>query len=845
MAASRAMRHGRALAFLLIGLAIAANVAAAAAPCPNDCSGRGRCLNGICVCDSTFAGADCSDHIDRNVPSDFPSLTGAVDAWRAENAEAGIEPPFVKLRVCLVTSEIAGPVSNGGIGTAFTTLAESLVDAGHDVTVLFTKGAISQFGPFEDHVRAYASKGITLVGLTRPGQRYIPRHLQVSFEVLLYLRAHAFDVVHLHDYEGAGYYPLLAKDQGEPELVSKFFVLGLHGPNLWAKAVGNMEAIDKIDDLELDFMERKCVAMADAVISPSTYLLQWMASEGWPLNGRSMSQPNMLPKARFGGPNDAQGSSDDGGGVGREGGEEAKGGETQPRPRRAIRELVFFGRIETRKGIVTFCDAIDRILSRAEELGVTVGAGGLEKVVFLGRSALVGGVYGMQYVQERGNRWQIPWKAISRLDSAEALEYLRGADRLAVMPSRIENSPYTIYECSQLGIPFLASTVGGIPDLLHPEDHAASLFEPNADALVAKLVDALRGGVASARPSVDAHANAATWLAWHQAIAHEHAATVRALALKREALDDAGDEALPFVSVIMTHFNRPDLVRQAIDSVRAQDYPQSRYELIVMDDGSTDANAKAKLAELESEFAQRNWTIVWGENCYLGCARNKALERAKGKYVLFMDDDNYAKPHEVSTFVRAMESSNADVLTSFVDFYWGLESPAPKSDRPSYIFLGGSADVGAFKNCFGDANCFVRVESFREIGGYTEDYGIGFEDWEMYANASLRGYKVDVVPDAVYHYRFTDGSMQKTTDFYKNRRRSLRPYLNSLPEELHDTILGAVFPRNADGTIAAPTGLAAQGTSRFPGVVRSDGELEVVPGGMKKQQRAGGGKSGL
>ena len=203
---------------------------------------------------------------------------------------------------------------------------------------------------------------------------------------------------------------------------------------------------------------------------------------------------------------------------------------------------------------------------------------------------------------------------------------------------------------------------------------------------------------------------------------------MRALALKREALDDAGDEALPFVSVIMTHFNRPDLVRQAIDSVRAQDYPQSRYELIVMDDGSTDANAKAKLAELESEFAQRNWTIVWGENCYLGCARNKALERAKGKYVLFMDDDNYAKPHEVTTFVRAMESSNADVLTSFVDFYWGLESPAPKSDRPSYIFLGGSADVGAFKNCFGDANCFVRVESFREIGGYTEDYGIGFED---------------------------------------------------------------------------------------------------------------------
>ena len=195
-----------------------------------------------------------------------------------------------------------------------------------------------------------------------------------------------------------------------------------------------------------------------------------------------------------------------------------------------------------------------------------------------------------------------------------------------------------------------------------------------------------------------------------------------------------------------------------------------------------------------------------------------------------MDDDNYAKPHEVRTFVRAMESSNADVLTSFVDFFWGMDKPVPNSNannplgnRASYIFLGGSPDVGAFKNCYGDANCFVRVESFKKIGGYTEDYGIGFEDWEMYANASLRGFKVDILPDAVYHYRFTPNSMQKTTDFFQNRRRSLRPYLNSLPKTLHDTILGAVFPRNADGTIAAPTGLAAQGTSRFFGAVQSDG----------------------
>lgn len=782
-------------------------------PCLNDCSGRGRCVNGICICEGEYAGEDCSTIIDRNVPDSFPSMTDAVAGWEEEGLSS--TPRGASLKICIVTTEIAGPVSNGGIGTAYTTLAKSLAQAGHQVTVLFTKGSISMFGPFDDHVRSYGSLNITLVGLHRTGQRYIPRHLQASYEVYRYLLRNDFDVVHLHDYEGAGYYSLIAKDQGRPEMLTKTFVIGLHGPNLWAKAVGNLEQIDKIDDLEMDFMERRCVKLSDVVVSPSQYLLKWMGSEGWPINTRSLCQPNLLPYKD----------------------EKYAQGERGEKKMEAIRELVFFGRLETRKGIIAFCDAVDHILDNAADLGIVVGKGGLEKLIFLGRSALVDGIYGMHYVQKRAQRWDIPWKVISRMNSTEALGFLGEGGRLAVMPSRIENSPYTIYECAHARIPFIATSVGGIPDLVHHEDHGMALFEPGKEALVDKLVRVLREGIAPARPSIDAKENERVWVEWHQMLAEEHRRTVRAL----ESKPAEEERDLPFVSVVMTHFNRGKLVAQAIESVELQDYPKSRYELIVMDDGSTDEQARRDLAAFEPSFRERGWKIVWGENCYLGCARNKAVGHARGKYILFMDDDNVAKPHEVRTFVRAMESSNADVLTSFVDFFWGSDKPVPKAgDRASYIFLGGSPDVGAFKNCYGDANCFVRVSSFKDIGGYTEDYGIGFEDWEMYANASLRGFKVDVLPDAVYHYRFTPNSMQKTTNFFQNRRRSLRPYLNSLPPELHDTILGAVFPRNEDGTIAAPTGLAAQGTSRFFGAARSDGTSVEESGGVKKREGAAG-----
>lgn len=179
---------------------------------------------------------------------------------------------------------------------------------------------------------------------------------------------------------------------------------------------------------------------------------------------------------------------------------------------------------------------------------------------------------------------------------------------------------------------------------------------------------------------------------------------------------------------------------------------------------------------------------------------------ARGEYVLFMDDVNYAKPYEVRTFVLAAESTRGDIFTSFVDFLWGNDAPLeedlrstkpwgtdPSSDEmgasvlskrrsPAFVFLGGSATVGLFKNSFGDANSFFRLSSFRALGGYTTDRGLGYEDWELYSRAALKGYELQVVPESLYHYRFTQGSMQKSTPYSASRRRALRAYLDHLDE---------------------------------------------------------------
>ena len=97
--------------------------------------------------------------------------------------------------------------------------------------------------------------------------------------------------------------------------------------------------------------------------------------------------------------------------------------------------------------------------------------------------------------------------------------------------------------------------------------------------------------------------------------------------------------------------------------------------------------------------------------------------------------------------------------------------------------------MGVFKNCFGDAASLVRRSTFEQLGGFTEDGGVGHEDWELWARAVLRGYTLRVVPEPLYWYRLGRGSMLAESigggvlaqaQRHANHARNIRPYLQRL-----------------------------------------------------------------
>ncbi|MGO9605639.1 MAG: glycosyltransferase [Candidatus Binataceae bacterium] len=678
-------------------------------------------------------------------PKDFPSL------------EVDPSAPRRQVRICIVTPEFVGPTRNGGIGTAYTTLAQILVRAGHEVTVLYTGGDWSDSGSVEEWEKYYLAQGILLIRQKPPVGTVVdsPFFVKRSYEAFLWLKRNEsrFDIVHFPEWQGQAYYSLLAKHQGIA-FQNLSFCVGAHSSGKWIE-LGNLRLFKQSDQLDQDFLERESVRLADVVISPSQYLLRWMQEDAWRLPDRVYVAPYAVPPELYTSV------------------ENARRGQSRLVKRELIEELIFFGRLEPRKGLVIFCDAVDR-LTKPPYTGRRL------RVTFLGKPWLVNGEDAASYVRSRSQNWPLETQILTK-DRSEALSYLRETSGgLVIIPSLLDNHPNTILECLALRLPFLASDVGGIPEQIRISDRLQVLFTPRADCLAEKIAEAIKTAPKPAEPAFDFASNNETLVKWHEQFISSPPKTTQA--------STRGER--PLVSVCLTHFNRPVYLRWALESLRKQDHSWP-FEVILVDDGSTTEEAKAYLERLEPEFHQRDWRIVKQDNRYLGAARNAAARNSRGKYLLFMDDDNYADPSEVSILAGIAERTGADILTCAVRGWSGNESPdeTKVAAQLQWVPLGPAIESGLFWNAFGDANALIKREVFETLKGFVEVHGTTFEDWEFFARAVFSGFDLQVVPLPLFWYRLHGQSMRQVTDDIANRLLAIKPYLELTPQSLRNIFL--------------------------------------------------------
>jgi glucosyl-dolichyl phosphate glucuronosyltransferase len=130
---------------------------------------------------------------------------------------------------------------------------------------------------------------------------------------------------------------------------------------------------------------------------------------------------------------------------------------------------------------------------------------------------------------------------------------------------------------------------------------------------------------------------------------------------------------LPLISVIICTRNRAALLQKAIASVVSQDFPQPNYEVVIVDNGSTD-----QTPEIVREFQDRaRIRYVHEERVGLCIARNTGWRAAEGRYVVFFDDDAIASTGWLDAIRRAFEDSvpPIGVVGGRVTPIWEKEQP--------------------------------------------------------------------------------------------------------------------------------------------------------------------------
>jgi len=184
----------------------------------------------------------------------------------------------------------------------------------------------------------------------------------------------------------------------------------------------------------------------------------------------------------------------------------------------------------------------------------------------------------------------------------------------------------------------------------------------------------------------------------------------------------------PQVSVIIPTYNRGRVIKEAIDSVLAQDYTE--FELIVVDDGSTDHTSDV----LDS---YRNVIKVLSQkNRGVSAARNRGIAEASGKFIAFLDSDDLWLPHKLSTQVEFFNKT-PDALICQTEEVWirnGLRvNPKKRHKKPSGMIFKLSLEL-----CLVSPSAvMIKRSLFDRVGEFDETLP-ACEDYDLWLRISSR-----------------------------------------------------------------------------------------------------------
>ncbi|MDX2243534.1 MAG: glycosyltransferase family A protein [Leptolyngbyaceae cyanobacterium bins.302] len=213
---------------------------------------------------------------------------------------------------------------------------------------------------------------------------------------------------------------------------------------------------------------------------------------------------------------------------------------------------------------------------------------------------------------------------------------------------------------------------------------------------------------------------------------------------------------LPHVSVIMPCYNQGQYVDEAVASVFAQ--TDQNFELIIINDGSTDGATIQRLKTYEQSSEQPKLTVIHTENQGPSAARNIGIQQAKGQYILPLDADDRIAPTFLEKAVPILDTHPTVGIVYTQAELFGEQSG--RFDLPPYNF----PDILLGNMIFNTS--LYRKTDWEQAGGYNKNMVWGWEDYDFWLSILQLGREVVQIPEVLYFHRevANSRSQQMTQD---------------------------------------------------------------------------------
>lgn len=644
------------------------------------------------------------------------------------------------MKYWLLTTEYP-PFFGGGISTYCGLTARMFAEKGHDVTVFVNDSNVDsvvveqqnnirvvRFSPYQFGANSFLGHTANVsYAFSQIVKQFIEQEGQP-------------DIVEAQEYLGIAYYLLQYKYLLYEWCIGLKVLITMHSPSFLYMSYNHISEY-KYPNFWICEMERFCLQAADFLVAPSHYIVKETERHFEILHKNVAVIPNPYePQA--------------------------------PQPEKSHQqktEIVFYGKLTVQKGALALLAYFNNLWE----------AGFAETLVMIGGQDIVyhpEGVTMGDFIRNKYQRYID--RGLLKLEDRIAPNQINSRlskAKVVIIPSANDNLPYVVFEMMGMGNVVLVSKQGGHAEVVQHGvdgfifDHfTEGDFELQLQNVLALTNEQWQNVSTNAKKKVAAYSL--------QTIYDQKIVLIDTICQKKEKTS-----VFPFVrlgnankitvankmlSVVIPYYNMGKYIEKTIESIERSDYKLK--EIIIVNDGSTDAESIGKLKQYEDKPAIR---IIHKKNKGLAAARNDGAAIASGGFLAFLDADDWVVPDYFSKAIKVLAYyPDVHFVGAWTRYFEGSSAVWPTFTPEPPIFL--------YQNTINSSSLVYKKEAF--LKGGLNDAKMVFQGWEDYESVIAllaNGYRGVVLPEILFFYRVRRHSMIRAIS--NNKKLYLQQYISN------------------------------------------------------------------